>query len=217
MQTALATRIAIQDLLALDPPHLGNFLERTRARIDELAAAAPDSAWPPATPAIDPVVVPAGFAAVLVRLAGKEVGVHETGGENSGARIREYQSATNLPPDQWPWCAAFICWLVKEAILTGPVIAFKRPTTAGAWDFERWARDQSGRGVTLHKPKDIAARAGDLVVYTYSHIGLAVGAETAGRIPTIEGNTNADGGREGDGVYRKSRRVSDIRSLIRIG
>ena len=40
----------------------------------------------------------------LVEIALSQVGVKEVGGNNKGAKIREYQSATNLTPAAWPWC-----------------------------------------------------------------------------------------------------------------
>jgi len=40
----------------------------------------------------------------LVALALSQVGVKEVGGNNRGAKIREYQSSTNLKPAAWPWC-----------------------------------------------------------------------------------------------------------------
>src|SRR5262245_22831272 len=62
---------------------------------------------------------PSALGRKLVALAQREVGVHEVGGENCGPRIREYQAATDLPPGPWPWCAAFLCWVIREAILKG--------------------------------------------------------------------------------------------------
>ena len=41
-----------------------------------------------------------------------------------------------------------------------------------------------------------------------NHTGVVIGFD-ATYITTIEGNTNDDGGREGDGVYRKVRRRRD--------
>lgn len=59
-------------------------------------------------------------------------------------------------------------------------------------------------------------KAGDVVIFTFSHIGIATGSPDAkGNVPTIEGNTNGAGSREGDGVYAKSRNISQIRSRIR--
>ena len=99
----------------------------------------------------------------------------------------------------------------------GEDVAFKRPQTAGAWDFENWARKQVNNGVDLRKPTNEDIKAGDIVIYTFSHIGLAVkDIDSSGYVATIEGNTNGAGGREGGSVLEKKRHVSSIRSRIRI-
>ena len=153
----------------------------------------------------------------MVRLAREEIGVSEVDGSNCGPRVDEYKAATWLDADKgWPWCAAFICWLVREAIEEEDV-KFKRPRTAGAWDFENWAKQQSTNGVELRKPTNEDIKAGDIVVFTFSHIGLAVkDADSSGYVVTIEGNTNGAGSREGGSVLEKKRHVSKIRSRIRI-
>ena len=153
----------------------------------------------------------------MVQLAREEIGVSEVDGSNCGPRVDEYKAATWLDADKgWPWCAAFICWLVREAI-EGEDVKFKRPRTAGAWDFENWAKQQSANGVELRKPTNEDIKAGDIVVFTFSHIGLAVkDADSSGYVVTIEGNTNGAGSREGGSVLEKKRHVSKIRSRIRI-
>ena len=99
----------------------------------------------------------------------------------------------------------------------GEDVKFKRPRTAGAWDFENWAKQQSTNGVELRKPTNEDIKAGDIVVFTFSHIGLAVkDADSSGYVVTIEGNTNGAGSREGGSVLEKKRHVSKIRSRIRI-
>ena len=165
----------------------------------------------------------------LIELATHEVGTHEVGGNNRGPRIAEYQSATWLKPAPWPWCAAFICWIVREWLLSSPEacarlglktkrqIEWRRPRTAGSFDFERWAKEKGVRILGKKAP----AKAGDIVVFDFSHIGLVVKDQIAPAttVETIEGNTNNLGTRDsktGDGVWRKRRAVSSIRSLIRI-
>ena len=157
------------------------------------------------------------IAQKMVSLARDEIGVSEVDGSNCGPRVDEYKAATWLDPKYgWPWCAAFICWLVREAIY-GKDVSFKRPRTAGAWDFENWAKQQSGGGVELRKPTNEDIKAGDIVVFTFSHIGLAVkDIDSRGYVVTIEGNTNGAGSREGGSVLEKKRHVSKIRSRIRI-
>ncbi|MDB4352954.1 CHAP domain-containing protein [Porticoccaceae bacterium] len=158
-----------------------------------------------------------GIASTMVSLSKREIGVSEVDGTNCGPRVDEYKAATWLDPDKgWPWCAAFICWLVREAI-EDKDYDFKRPRTAGAWDFENWAKQQSGKGVELRKPTNEDIKAGDIVVFTFSHIGLAIeDVDASGYVKTVEGNTNGAGSREGGSVLEKRRHVSKIRSRIRI-
>ena len=109
-----------------------------------------------------------------------------------------------------------MCWLIKEATEEDE-ITFKPPRTAGAWDFENWARQESTHGVELRKPTNEDIKAGDIVIFTFSHIALAVkDIDPSGYVVTIEGNTNGAGSREGGSVLEKKRHVSKIRSRIRI-
>ena len=153
----------------------------------------------------------------MVLLAREEIGVSEVDGSNCGPRVDEYKAATWLDSDKgWPWCAAFLCWLLREAI-KGEEVSFKRPQTAGAWDFENWAKKQVASGIDLRKPTNEDIKAGDIVIFTFSHIGLAVkDIDPSGYVITIEGNTNGAGSREGGSVLEKKRHVSKIRSRIRI-
>jgi hypothetical protein len=158
------------------------------------------------------------LAEAIASVAESQVGIRETK-SNGGPQIAAYQTATWLPVGAWPWCAAFVCWVIQQAI-QGRVVSFERPQTAGAWDFERWCRgvDQT---VKLRKPTKGDVKRGDLVIYRFSHIGIATGPPDAnGDVPTVEGNTfgsrsSASGDREGDGVWRKTRNLSCIRSRIR--
>ena len=141
------------------------------------------------------------IAEKMVALAREEIGVSEVDGTNCGPRVDEYKAATWLDADKgWPWCAPF-----------------KLPRTAGAWDFENWAKKESTDGVELRKPTNEDIKAGDIVVFTFSHIGIAVAdVDSSGYVKTIEGNTNGAGSREGGSVLEKNRHVSKIRSRIRI-
>ncbi len=150
---------------------------------------------------------------ILIDLAQKEVGVRESPrNSNRGKRVQEYQRATWLDGTSWPWCAAFICWLCQKAGMPNSV----RPKTAGAWDFENWARKSSTPAKLIKPASKDKIRAGDIVVFSFSHIGLAVDDQDGSTVRTIEGNTDESGSREGGGVYAKTRRKSQIRSIIRL-
>lgn len=159
------------------------------------------------------------LAPKIVEIALKEVGVEEVDGTNCGPRVNQYKAATNLPPEEpWPWCAAFVCWVVREAMkATGikETATFKRPTTAGAWNLENWSLKQDNSTQT-RKPHRGDIKPGDIIVFTFSHVGFAVGEpDEEGYVSTLEGNTDTAGSREGGGVFRKRRKLSSIRSRIR--
>lgn len=155
----------------------------------------------------------------LVDIAKAEIGVEEIDGTNCGVRVNEFKSATNLPPHEaWPWCAAFVCWVVKQALAISGVKqtpTFKRPTTAGAWDLENWSLRQDNSTQTRKRPgSDI--KPGDIVIFTFSHVGIAASEpDSDGYLVTYEGNTDKAGSREGGGVFQKLRHISKVRSRIR--
>lgn len=164
----------------------------------------------------------------LVAIAAAKVGVHESGGNNLGAEVVTFQQATTLPPGPWPWCAAFVAWCIREWLRIEPVraaLALRsdgeaetwRPKTALAYGLEGWARSHGLQVL----PENAVARAGDLVTFDFSHIGIVAvdQPKSSGLVETIEGNTNGAGARDsasGDGVWRKSRGVSLVRRYIRL-
>ena len=154
----------------------------------------------------------------IVKIAKAEIGVEEIDGSNSGPRVEEFQSATSLGGTGWPWCAAFVCWVVREAASAAGVKftdTFKRPTTAGAWALEHWSLKQDNSTETKKKPfRDILP--GDIVIFNFSHVGFAVSeCDDTGFFQTVEGNTDDGGSREGGAVLRRWRRSSQVRSRIR--
>ena len=158
------------------------------------------------------------LAAELVKVARAEIGVEEIDSSNSGPRVEEYQSATSLGGTGWPWCAAFICWCVREAAKAAGVSftdKFRRPTTAGAWALELWSLSQDASTWTKKLPgRDI--KPGDIIIFTFSHCGIAASdPDDTGHFTCIEGNTDHAGSREGGAVWLKWRRTSQVRSRIR--
>lgn len=155
-------------------------------------------------------------AAKLAEIAISQVGTLEEGGNNRGAKVREYQSATYLAPGDWPWCAAFVCWCIREWRQTF-LESWDRPNTPRAFGFEAWAKEQ---GFPVFGER-AAVKAGDIIVFDMSHVGIAVASAPAGskHIETVEGNTGVVGLRDsasGDGVFRKKRPRPMVRSIIRL-
>ena len=156
----------------------------------------------------------------IARIAESKIGVKESGGANKGKAIQPFLDADSYDPngsapgdDGYPWCASFVCWCIMVAI-TGRVITFKRPTTASAFGFEAWSLAQDNSTNTKKNPGSDIKR-GDLVIFSFSHIGIAVADATATHITTVDGNTNAAGSREGNIVAKKTRRLTQVRSRIR--
>jgi len=153
----------------------------------------------------------------IARIAIAEIGVMESPrNSNRGKRVDEYKASTWLDPKQaWPWCAAFVCWVVARTGIKDTA-TFKRPRTAGAWDFINWSLAQDKTTSTLRNPKAKDIAPGDIVVFKFSHIGIAISPSTdAGMFETVEGNTDDAGSREGGGVYLKNRNISQIKARIR--
>jgi len=158
----------------------------------------------------------------LVDIAAHEVGVTEKG-RNTGKRIIEYQRATTLGGTGWPYCAAFVCWCIREWGADPAVLAYLgmtpakferwRPKTAAAFGFEDWAEKQ---GLEMFGDSEAnQLRTGDIMVFDMSHVGLVTG-DRGGAVNTIEGNTGATGSRDGEGVWAKVRKRSEARTFIRL-
>lgn len=71
--------------------------------------------------------------------------------------------------------------------------------------------------IIFKQRKEIKANAvkGDIVVFTFSHIGI-VESNNGDTFKTIEGNTNSRGSRDGGGVERKNRSIHRMRAIIRL-
>jgi hypothetical protein len=169
-------------------------------------------------------ITPAEARSRLAAIALSQVGKREVGGNNVGPAVRMYQSSTWLEPAAWPWCAAFVCWCIREWLKDPQVLELLgmtpkqaekwRPKTAGAYDFANWAKKQGLK--TLSEKAE--ALTGDLIIFDFSHIGI-VTDQMKGVRRTVEGNTNGQGDRDstsGDGVWKKTRADSLARTLIRI-
>jgi hypothetical protein len=162
----------------------------------------------------------------LADVAMSQVGVREVGGNNRGAKIRTYQAASNLKPGPWPWCAAFVDWCVQQWLvypearqwlgLKHSTPAGWRPKTALAFGLIEWGQKRPNTVTIL--PEKTTPKAGDIIVFDFSHTGIVVGA-TSKIVECVEGNTNGRGTRDsetGDGVWLKKRNLSLARCYLRI-
>ncbi|AMP98953.1 peptidoglycan-binding protein [Pedobacter cryoconitis] len=132
---------------------------------------------------------------LLVRIAEKEIGVREMTGNNDGFRVETYLTSVSLKKGQ-PWCAGFVSWVFAQAGYDKP----RSGWTPDLFPLSRLARSAlpgNLLGIYFVKLKRIA------------HVGLTVN-QKGDWVNSVEGNTNIQGSREGDGVYRKKRHIKTI-------
>ena len=172
----------------------------------------------PAAPAAPINITEAALALIATATAEANKGVREVG-KNAGPDVEKYLHCLGMTKGS-PWCAAFVSWCVmtsrglakppkwcsgsavslfqmsgKNAVKVTPVDAdFQSKVKPGYI----WSRAQDATAAA-------AARKGS---WCQGHTGIVVAVDATG-FHTIEGNTNAAGSREGDGVYRKLHKWSD--------
>ena len=131
----------------------------------------------------------------VVAIASKEVGVRELSGHNDGKRVEEYLASVGLHRGD-PYCAAWVSFIFKQA-------GYSAPRTG-------WSPDlfPSKRLVKVPEPGDVFG-----IYFTdmgrIAHCGL-VERTHSDWVYSIEANTDASGGREGGGVYRRMRHKRGI-------
>ncbi len=139
--------------------------------------------------------------AAIIAVAEPEIGYHE-GRNADGHWNNQEKYAPAVSGLEWAnfqaWCATFVSWCAMQS---GNADVY--PRTASCALGVAWFK---ARGRFSEYPS-----VGAQVFYGAgggSHTGLVVDFDD-NTITTIEGNTNDDGGAEGDGVYRKTRRRRD--------
>lgn len=151
------------------------------------------------------------LVARALQTAAAEVGQRETS-ENRGVRIDQYQRATGYAPGV-AWCACFVWWSIEQAA-KGLLVPNPVPRSGRCRDWDSWALKERLRHA---RPEE-----GDIFLLYYPgngpafHTGLVAGVE-GGEVVTLEGNTDLGGDAEGDGVYRRRRKITTGIKFIRWG
>lgn len=170
-------------------------------------------------------------AALAVAIGEAANDVREEGGENRGEKVREYLSNSGIEIAA-PWCAAFVQWCADSAAgylgVRNPLDDVNRE--ALVLDYAILGDERAW----IVEPFE--ARAGDLVLFEFgdagrwNHIGfleerlqyVVQGERRVYRsFRTVEGNTSPGVGstssereREGDGVFRKVRKIANRPTLF---
>jgi len=132
----------------------------------------------------------------LLSKARAEVGVREATGKNDGKRVVAYLKYVGLKQGD-PYCAAYVSWCFQQA-------GYAKPRTGWSPDLfpaKRVVKNPApGKVFGIYFPE----------LKRIAHCGL-VEAVDGDWVMSIEGNTNASGGREGEGVYERRRHRRTIR------
>jgi hypothetical protein len=133
----------------------------------------------------------------LIALARGEVGYHE--GRSGGHWNNKEKYSPQIPGLEWvsaggyAWCAVFVYWVAFKGGVGSLFCKTADCDTAGRFfkSQGRWSEYPAvGAQVFFGTPSDL------------NHTGFVV-AFNDNTVTTVEGNTNSDGSREGDGVYLK--------------
>lgn len=129
--------------------------------------------------------------------------VREEGGNNRGARIRQYLDNAGIAQPA-PWCAAFVQYCADVAARTLGV-----PNPLDAVKLEAYVQSYADQFKT-QEVTEAQAQPGDLVLFSFGgerwdHIGIVAQAPVRGTFWVVEGNTGDVNQRDGDGVYVKPR------------
>jgi len=111
-----------------------------------------------------------------VKIALKEVGVHETAGAGNTARVVEYLKTTagKYSEDAIPWCGAFVNWCLLKS---GESITVPYPERARSWDLYGNEIDEPTLGAIAVK-----SRKGG------GHVCFVIGADVYGNLLCLGGN-----------------------------
>lgn len=153
------------------------------------------------------------FVAKVLEVAAAEVGVRETA-PNRGPRVDSYHTYVGRDPAQGDsWCAQFCVFVFGHASAAlGAVNPLPRSSSVlGLWQ-------RSPQSSHADEPA-----IGDVFCIDHGqgkgHCGIVIGVPPdSDVIETIEGNTNAGGSRNGDGVYQRTRKLGEINlGYLRLG
>ncbi len=141
----------------------------------------------------------------VLDIAATQVGVREHG-RNRGPEIDGYcRDIGHDPAKADPWCATFVSAMVKRA-----ADALKVPVpihlTAGCFTLDEQAPP--------YMRSSIPTAGSIFLLNGHRHTGFVEVVNPDGSCQTIEGNTSHGGSVEGDGVYRRTRKRSELLCFV---
>jgi hypothetical protein len=153
----------------------------------------------------------------VLEVAGAQVGVREEPkNSNRGKQVDEYLRSVGIDPTRgsYPWCCAFVYWCFQKA---AQALNRENPMVKTAGCLDHWLRAEERKIRRLHVARAISnpamVKPGMVFIMDFGegkgHTGI-VEQVNGGKLQTIEGNTDPSGSREGGGVYRMNRKITQI-------
>jgi hypothetical protein len=155
------------------------------------------------------------LAAALAAAAGEEAKAvrEQPKNSNRGPEVEAYLARVGLGPG-FAWCCAFTYWCFDEA---AKQLGRANPMVKTAGVLKHWNHTEAAGAKRIKAAAAIddpgLVKPGMLFIIDHGgglgHTGF-VEATAGGLLTTIEGNTDASKTREGGGVYRLTRKVSEV-------
>jgi len=156
-----------------------------------------------------PILTPPNqLLAGALDVARTQIGIRETA-PNRGPEVERYQASVGLFPGQ-PYCMAFVYYCFEESSKRNNVVNPLVRTGSVIRHFEK-APDVVRLPPSAIEEGEVKPGAIFCIDHgnNRGHGGLVLVADENG-LQTVEGNTNSAGVREGEGVYRRTRRVAEV-------
>lgn len=140
------------------------------------------------------------------QIAMNKEGVRELTGNNDGPEVEAYLKSVGLGKG-YSWCMAFVVSCFDDA---AKQLGVNMPLVRTGGCMDQWNRTTCQK---VTKPQ-----TGDIFIIDLGngagHTGIVV-AVNGDEVETIEGNTNDNGSANGDGVYRRTRKIARMKGFIR--
>ena len=137
-----------------------------------------------------------------------QIGVREATGKNDGKQVEAYLKSVKLGKG-YPWCAAFVHWCFVQCgiktTINAMALSSHRPGHIIYFKGTKIQTPQAGDVFTLYYPK----------LKRIGHTGFFDKQINSKIYRSVEGNTNAAGSREGDGMYINYRSYNSTYSINR--
>ncbi|MHA4893291.1 C40 family peptidase [Pedobacter sp. PWIIR3] len=144
----------------------------------------------------------------VLAIARSQLGVREKTGHNDGAAVEGFLNYVGFKKGN-PWCAAFVSWCFWKAGYSAPRTAWspslfpkERLVQVGVGDSGLRRDDEKGLVIGIYFPE----------LKRIAHCGLLERMQ-GDFCQSIEGNTNSQSSREGNGVYRRLRHRRTIKAF----